>query len=100
MDISGINNALPIAPAGQSSIGGTINKNTTNFADMLNSMIDQTNTAQLGGEQAISDLESGKAEHLHEVMIRMEEADLSIRALMQLRNKAKAAYDEVMQIQI
>lgn len=101
MNINGIGTDTPLTPkAAPSSIGGAIGKNSSTFADMLNSMIEETNSAQIRGEQAISDLQAGRAEHLHEVMIRMEEADLSIRTLTQVRNRVKSAYDKIMQLQI
>jgi flagellar hook-basal body complex protein FliE len=37
---------------------------------------------------------------MHEVMIAVEEADISMRMLVQLRNKALQAYDDIMRMQI
>jgi len=44
-------------------------------------------------------LTEGKHE-LHEVMIAMEQADLSFRLMTQVRNKVLDAYSEVMRIQV
>lgn len=73
---------------------------TNNFGDMLTSMLSTANEAQLKGDQAIQDLQSGKAKHLHEVMIAVEEADMSLRMLVQMRNRALTAYEEIMRMQI
>jgi len=54
----------------------------------------------LRGDQATMDLHAGKVANLHEVMIAVEEADLSLRMLVQFRNKAQAAYDEIMRMQV
>ncbi len=50
--------------------------------------------------QATKNLQSGDAKHLHEVMIAVEEADISLRMLVQMRNKALTAYEEIMRMQI
>ncbi|HBG20921.1 MAG: flagellar hook-basal body complex protein FliE [Desulfobacterales bacterium GWB2_56_26] len=87
---------LTLKPAGESSVQST----GADFGNMLKSMVEKVNNAQLTGEQAIQKLHSGKATHLHEVMIATEEADISLRMLVQLRNKAQTAYEEIMRMQI
>lgn len=66
----------------------------------MKSTIQQVNQMQNTGEQAIQQLNTGKAESLHEVMIAVEEADISLKMLVQMRNKALQAYEEVMRMQI
>lgn len=70
------------------------------FGEILTSAIDQVNKDQVGSDQAIEKLQTGNAEHLHEVMIAVEEADVSLRMLVQMRNKAMQAYEEIMRMQI
>ena len=70
------------------------------FGDILSSAIDQVNNEQVNGDLAIKKLQSGDAEHLHEVMIAVEEADVSLRMLVQMRNKALDAYNEIQRMQI
>lgn len=70
------------------------------FGDILKSTVDQVNNAQLSGDEAIEKLQTGEAKHLHEVMIAVEEADVSLRMLVQLRNKALTAYEEIMRLQV
>jgi flagellar hook-basal body complex protein FliE len=77
-----------------------VSKSTTGFGDMLTSMMSKVNDTQIAGDQAIVKLESGEAKHLHEVMIAVEEADISLRMLVQMRNKALSAYEEIMRMQI
>ncbi len=77
-----------------------ISKAKEGFGDILISTIDQVNKSQLDGDQAIEKLQSGDAKHLHEVMIAVEEADISLRMLVQMRNKAMQAYEEIMRMQI
>lgn len=77
-----------------------ISKSSGDFTKMLESMVSKVNETQLNGEQAIKDLHSGKAQHLHEVMIAVEEADISLRMLVQMRNRALTAYEEIMRMQL
>jgi flagellar hook-basal body complex protein FliE len=70
------------------------------FSDFLKSTVDQVINAQNTGDSAIEKLNTGEAKNLHEVMIAVEEADISLRMLVQMRNKALTAYDEIMKMQI
>ncbi len=75
-------------------------KQDSGFGDMLTTAISETNQAQLDADKAITDLNTGRADNLHEVMLSMEEADLSMRMLVQMRNKVYDAYQEVMRMQV
>ena len=77
-----------------------VSKSTAGFGDMLSSMMGKVNESQINGDQAIQKLQSGDAKHLHQVMIAVEEADISLRMLVQMRNKALTAYEEIMRMQI
>ena len=78
----------------------SISKTKADFGDILQSTIENVNDAQLSGDMAIEKLQSGEAKHLHEVMLAVEEADISLRMLVQMRNKALTAYEEIMRMQI
>lgn len=67
---------------------------------MIKSTIDQATTAEQQSNTAINKLNSGEAKNLHEVMIAVEEADISLKMLVQFRNKALQAYDDIMRLQI
>jgi flagellar hook-basal body complex protein FliE len=70
------------------------------FSDILSSTLDQVTKAQNAGDTAIEKLNTGEAKNMHEVMIAVEEADLSMRMLVQFRNKVLQAYDDIMKMQI
>lgn len=77
-----------------------VSKSTSGFSDMLSSMLSEVDETQKAGDQAVARLQSGDAKHLHEVMIAVEEADISLRMFVQMRNKALTAYEEIMRMQI
>ena len=96
--INGINGVLP--QAGVSGGKSPVEQSSSGFGDILKTMLNKVNDEQASGDQAIRSLQSGDAQHLHEVMIAVEEADVSLRMLVQMRNKALTAYEEIMRMQI
>jgi flagellar hook-basal body complex protein FliE len=70
------------------------------FSELLGKTIDQVNQADLKGDMAIQKLHTGQAKNLHEVMLATEEAGIAIHMLVQMRNKALEAYNEIMRLQV
>jgi flagellar hook-basal body complex protein FliE len=80
--------------------GAEVSKAGEAFSKMLSTTIAQVNQADINGDKAIEKLHTGEAKNLHEVMIAVEEADISIRMLVQMRNKALEVYNQIMQMQV
>lgn len=72
----------------------------TSFGELLSTMVTETNQRQQDADQAIQQLHAGGEQGLHEAMIAMEKADISLRYMVQARNKAIEAYQEVMRMQV
>ena len=70
------------------------------FANMLTGMVSEVNDQQQAADKAIQEVHAGEAKNLHEAMIAMEQADISIRFMVQVRNKAMEAYQEMMRMQV
>ncbi len=70
------------------------------FAEALGQAIQDVNRQQVEADQAVQKLQTGGAENLHEVMIAMEKADISLRLTVQMRNKIVDAYQEIMRMQV
>ena len=70
------------------------------FTELLKTSINEVDRLQLETDGAIQDLVSGKEKNVHEVMVAMEKASLSLELLVQVRNKVLAAYDEIKRMQI
>ncbi len=94
-NINAINSTLPSPTAPQKA-----GKQGGGFADQLKEAIDSTNEAQVSADRAVEQLHSGQAGNLHEVMISLEKADISMRLFVQLRNKAVDAYQEIMRMNV
>lgn len=89
-----------VPPLEKTADHGTVGQASADFGDIFKKIIDNVNDAQVAGDLASKNLQSGEAQHLHEVMIAVEEADISLRMLVQMRNKALTAYEEIMRMQI
>jgi flagellar hook-basal body complex protein FliE len=72
----------------------------TSFGDILKNMVADTNQLQQSADQAIQQLHSGGEKNLHGAMISMEKADISMRYMVQVRNKSIEAYQEIMRMQV
>lgn len=90
----------PSLPLQKPQSTNPVEQSSANFEELVTTMISDVNQAQRLGGDAIMELQSGKAEHLHEVMLAVEKADISMRMLVQIRNRALSAYEEIMRMQI
>ena len=70
------------------------------FANVLQDSISEVNKLQQKADQSITALATNGEASLHETMIAMEEASVSFKTMMQVRNKIVEAYQEVMRIQV
>ncbi len=71
----------------------------SSFADALKEKIGQVNDLQAKADEAVAEGSVKGATNIHETMIKLEEADMSLRLLTKVRNKALDAYHEVMRMQ-
>jgi flagellar hook-basal body complex protein FliE len=70
------------------------------IAQALKTSIAGVNQSQIVADRAAENIVAGDTKNLHEAMIRLEEADISLRMMVQVRNKAVEAYQEVMRMQV
>jgi flagellar hook-basal body complex protein FliE len=70
------------------------------FAQVLRDSFDQVNTHQVQADRAMQELVTGRTKNIHETMLSVERADMSLKILMQVRNKILDAYREVMRMQV
>jgi flagellar hook-basal body complex protein FliE len=70
------------------------------FANLLGNLISETNQKQVAAGQAVQGLLSGENVPLHEAVIAMEEASVSMQLMVEVRNKMLESYQELMRMQI
>jgi len=71
-----------------------------NFTQMVSEGISQVNQELLVSQTDLQQLATGNAQNLHQIMMRLEESRLSFELLMQVRNRAMEAYQDVMKMQV
>ncbi|MFK2822610.1 flagellar hook-basal body complex protein FliE [Arcobacter sp. YIC-80] len=76
------------------------NKKDNSFSNMLNDAVSQVNKEQLEGYKAMEEIASGKVTNLQQAVQQIEEAELSMKLGLEVKNKALNAYKEVMRMQI
>jgi flagellar hook-basal body complex protein FliE len=71
------------------------------FAQVLNSTIEQVNQAQQQAHQMTEDFAAGKTDvNLQDVMINLQKASLSFQQMVQVRNRLVTAYQNIMNMQV
>jgi flagellar hook-basal body complex protein FliE len=71
---------------------------TPEFGKVIKGAIDRVDGMDKKADKSIMDLLKGKAD-IHETMIAMQKADISMRLLLAIRNKAIEAYKEITHMQ-
>jgi flagellar hook-basal body complex protein FliE len=70
------------------------------FAGLLDRSVSDVNKLLNTADKKQSEVAVGKSENLHDAMISFEKADVALKLLVQVRNKAIEAYHEVMRMQV
>lgn len=65
------------------------------FVDSLKEALNETNEAAKASEQAALDLSMGTSANIHEAMIAMQKADITLRMLVTMTNKIIDGYKEL-----
>ena len=93
-----------VNPAGLPPKAGAtdaIREGDTSFHDLLSELLTEVNQAQKDADVSIRQLATGDSgTTIQDVVLRLEEADLTFRLMKEIRDKLVSAYKEVMSIQI
>ena len=98
MNISSIANSLNVL--GINSSSNVDNSDDKSFQNMLNDAISEVNDQQIKGYDAMEGIATGKVTNLQEAVQRIEEAELSLKLALEVKNKAISAYREITRMQI
>jgi flagellar hook-basal body complex protein FliE len=74
--------------------------NGLSFGDALKQALDATNEEQVNSEKAMTDLATGEVKDLHQAAIAIGKAELSMKMMLEVRNKAISAYKEISKTQM
>ncbi len=70
------------------------------FGDVLKETLNEVNELQKEGQKAMSDIATGQVKDLHQAAIAIDKAELSMKMMLEVRNKAINAYKEILRTQI
>lgn len=74
-----------------------VRRDTSGFSDLIKQAVNRVNDMKIEADQSVEQLAKGEV-GIHETMIAMQKADISMRLLLQVRSKVMDAYREVMRM--
>ncbi|MBN2332630.1 MAG: flagellar hook-basal body complex protein FliE [Deltaproteobacteria bacterium] len=87
--------AGPFGKTAEQPAGGA-----ASFSSVLQQSLGKVNTLQQQADTQVAQVHSGQSADLISAIVALEEADMSFQLLLQVRNKAVKAYDEIMRMQL
>lgn len=84
---------LPAGPEAAAAAG-------PDFSARVSEGLQESNQQLLASQVDLQRLAAGEAANLHEVMVRLEESRVALQLLLQVRNRALEAYQDVMRMQV
>jgi flagellar hook-basal body complex protein FliE len=85
---------------GVESPQATAEATAVDFKGLMKKALGDLNASQLSANDSIQALASGTEENLHDVIISMEQAGMTLQYAIEIRNKLLDAYQSVIQMQI
>jgi len=96
---TGIIRSSAARPSAADNAGGA-EQAAQSFGKLLSQAVDTVNGAQQEADTAITRLAAGEPVDLHQVMLAMEKADLTMQLTTEVRGKLVEAYQEIMRMQV
>ena len=78
----------------------TSQKAEKGFSEILNESLGEVNKLQQNSEKAMTDIATGEVKDLHQAAIAIDKAELSMKMMLEIRNKALNAYKEIARTQM
>ena len=98
--MNGISEVSSLSPILERKISKEDGEQGPSFKNLLGRLIRETNDLQNDADRASQQLVAGEATDLHQVMVAVEKASLSLELTLEIRNKLIDAYRELMRMQI
>jgi len=70
------------------------------FLEHMKDGIAEVNKMSITADKMATNLATGKSENIHETMLALSQAEISFKLMVQVRNKALEAYQEIMRMQV
>lgn len=70
------------------------------FGEVLQDSLSEVNDMQKTSEKAMADMATGQVKDLHQASIAIDKAEMSMKLMLEVRNKAISAYKEILRTQM
>lgn len=101
MNISPINPVISQITNNNNQVNNPVDKtNNQSFESMLKSAINEVNDTQVQGYKAMEGIATGNVKNLQEAVQKIEEAELSLKLALEVKNKAIMAFKEVSKMSV
>jgi flagellar hook-basal body complex protein FliE len=77
-----------------------ISNSGEDFADTLKNALEDVNELQQKGDEAMADMATGQVKDLHQAALAIGKAEMSMKMMLEIRNKALNAYKELSRTQL
>lgn len=77
-----------------------LNAQTGSLGSTFEKMLMETNQLQMEAQAKKTEFLTSEKKDIHGTMVALEKAEVSLRMLLQVRNKLTTAYEEVMRMQV
>lgn len=77
-----------------------VKENNESFSKVLSDAINKVNDIQVTADNKVEGLIKGDNVNMHDVMLSMQEAQISMQLLIESRNKVVEAYQEINRMQL
>lgn len=98
MNISSITDSIGALASKQ--LATTSKSDDKTFSSMLDDALKEVNNTQVEGYKAMEGIATGNVKNLQEAVQRIEEAELSLKLALEVKNKAINAYKEISKMQV
>lgn len=91
----------PVHMSARSHLGETtVEEPVKSFGEYLVDSLKKVNELELESEELNAALAAGRIEDISQVVVASQKAELALQLTLQLRNRATAAYQEIMRMQV
>ncbi|WP_417333961.1 flagellar hook-basal body complex protein FliE [Halarcobacter sp.] len=100
MNINSITDSIGSIASKQNNQVNQTAQSDLSFKDMLKDAVSEVNDTQVQGYNAMEGIATGKVKNLQEAVQKIEEAELSLKLGLEVKNKAINAYREIMKMPV
>ena len=100
MNISPIGPQIPTVPSRIEGNGAPRTDNASSFQNTVKRLVREVNSLQHHSDEMVKRTMAGEITDIHEVMVAVEEATIALNLMLEIRNKALEAYQEMMRMPV